>query len=71
MGKKCEYRLLGNLSGQVEFMFFYLSGQLSGRYCPETGQDWKKPAKIGLFLEVFANIHTVLYGVFIPNFKRR
>ena len=48
-----------------------LSEEVSGRYCPATGHDWRKPAKIGLFLEVFVKFHTLPYTVFIPNFKRR
>ena len=48
-----------------------LSGEVSGRYWPESGQDWKNPAKNGLFLEVFAKFHTLPYMVLTPNFKRR
>ena len=38
-----------NLSSSVAIYISNLSDQLSGRYCPETGHDWKKPAKISLF----------------------
>ena len=33
------------------FLKSAMSDQLSGRYWPESGHDWKKPAKNSLFLE--------------------
>ena len=71
---KCAHIIYGwkrNLSSNVQIYISNLSDQLSGRYWPESGHDWKTPAKIGLFLEVFVKFHTLPYTVFIPNFKRR
>ena len=51
----------------LEFSF----DQRFGHYCPETGHGWKKPAKIGLFLEVFGMFNSLSDTVFIQNFKRR
>ena len=65
------YQSKRNLSGKDNFVKRNLSGQVSGRYCPETGHDWKKPAKNGLFLEVSGKCYTHPYGVSILNFKRR
>ena len=48
-----------------------MSDQPSGRYWPETGHDWKKPAKNALFLQVFGIFDALPYSLFIPNFKRR
>ena len=65
------YQTKHNLSGKDLIYIWNLSDQLSGRYCPETGRDWKKPAKNRLFLELFATFHTLSDTVFILNFKRR
>ena len=48
-----------NLSRSVQIYISNLSDQLSGRYCPETGHDWKKPAKNGIFSEVFGIFDTL------------
>ena len=48
-----------NLSSNVQIYFSNLSDQLSGRYCPETGHDWKNPAKNGIFSEVFRIFDTL------------
>ena len=64
------YQLKQNLSGKDYFVKKNLSGQVSGRYYPEIRHDWEKPAKNGLFLQVFENFDTLPDIVFIQNFKR-
>ena len=65
------YQSKQNLSGKDYFVKRNLFGEVSGRYCPETGHDWKKTAKNGLFLEVFGIFDPLPDKPFIPNFKRR
>ena len=55
----------GNLCCSVFILEKNLSAQLSGRYWPESGHDWKKPAKNGLFLEVFGIFNALPDEVFI------
>ena len=59
---KCAHIIYGwkrNLSSNVQIYISNLSDQLSGRYWPESGHDWKKPAKNGIFSEVFGIFDTL------------
>ena len=71
MGKKCECRLLGNLSGQVEFMFFYSVRHYFGHQTVRNGVRWRKTGQNDLFLEVFGKFEQLPDTIFTPNFKRR
>ena len=59
------YQTKHNLSGKDLIYKGNFSDQLSGRYCPKTGHDWKKPAKNGLLLEVFGTFDPLPDTVFI------
>ena len=65
------YQTQYNLSGKDLIYKENLFNQLSRRYCPETGHDWKKPAKNRLILEVFGAFDPLPNTVFIQYFKRK
>ena len=52
------YRWIQNLSGRVFIIISNPSNLFYGRYCPETGHDWKKRPKMAGFWNI---CHTYRY----------
>ena len=65
------YQTKHNLTGKDLIYKKNLSAQLSGRYFPEIGHDWKNPAKNSLFLEIFGKFDPFPDKVSIQNFQPR